>query len=218
MIEQKPVQTDDQTTPSIKDVRERIEQAVEAVSGSASTHLTKWLQVPTDSSFKRAVDSDCRVRARAVGALLSPDGKPYNPTSLSSSIAPKKNWEAIDKQLKSGYAVIVEGTPSHVCGEKSYFIIEGGIGFHVLVFLAVGIDSKERCFYLGFDPDVSATEDARARWTKIAPASVKTIDDTDQSTKIIKVMLLGESPDVFGPLIRKYYVDTSKLFPGIRHV
>ena len=216
MIEQEPVRENDETTPPVEDVKERIAQAVHETPKSAFEHLKTWLQMPADSSFGKPMDKDCRVRAKDVGGLLSPgEGGLYTPSSLATSFGVQARWEAIEKELKAHRAVQVEGASSHVCGALSYFNGAEEIGFHVLVFLAVGADEKGR-FYLGFDPDISATEEARAKWQELAPDQVKILDDTAQSTQMIEAMLLGESPHGFGPLIRKYYVDTSKPFPVIK--
>ncbi|MBP2325154.1 hypothetical protein JOF56_005539 [Kibdelosporangium banguiense] len=57
-------------------------------------------------------------------------------------------------------------------------------------------------------------------WKELVPegTKIKDLESTDQSTKILKAMLLGDSTHGFGPLIRKYYVDTTKKFPTIPRV
>jgi hypothetical protein len=219
MIGQKSVQTGDKTAPStITEIRKKITEAVGAAEGSAFKRLETWLQMPADSTFKAAMDKNCKGRADDVGGRLSSGGKAYKPTSLAATLDAKGTWKAIDAKLAAGQAVTIEGASSHVCGDKSYFINkEKDVGFHVIVFLAAGVDSDGSGFYLGFDPDVSATEESRTKWNELVPAStkLKELDDTDQSTKILTAMLLGGSTDGFGPLIRKYYVDTTKKFPAI---
>jgi hypothetical protein len=219
VIEQKSVQAGDKTTSStIVEIRKKIADAVEATDDVAFKRLQTWLQMPTDSTVKGAMDRDCKVRAEAVGGRLSTGGKAYKPASLSATLDAKATWKGIDAKLAAGLAVTIEGASSHVCGGKSYFVNkENDIGFHVIVLLAVGADSEGNGFYLGFDPDVSATEESRTKWNVVVPAStkVKEIADVDESAKIVKAMLLGDSADGFGPLIRKYYVDTTKKFPAI---
>lgn len=38
-----------------------------------------------------------------------------------------------------------------------------------------------------------------------------------KSIEVIKAMILGDSPDGFGPLVRKYYVETDKALPKITY-
>lgn len=221
MIGQKPVHIGDKAAPTIVDISKKITAAVDATEGSVFKRLETWLQMPTDSTFTTSIDKNCRGRADDTGARLSSDGKVYKPTSLAATLDPKGTWKAIDTKLAAGHAVVIEGASSHVCGDNSYFIDkEKGLGFHVIIFLAVGADSDGSSFYLGFDPDVSATEESRKKWNELVPAStkIKDLDSADQGTKIIKAMLLGDSTHGFGPLIRKYYVDTTKKFPPIPRV
>jgi hypothetical protein len=217
MIEQKRVEIGATTAPTLVDISKKITDAVEATTGTAFARLKTWLQMPTDSTFKGALDKDCKVRAAEVGNKLSTGGKAYQPGSLSAMPNAKATWASIDKKLATGVAVTVEGASSHVCGDKSYFPNEHNTGFHVIVFLAAGDDSDGKHFYLGFDPDVSATEASRTKWNEVVSAStnIKEVTDTEQSTAIIKAMLLGDSTHAFGPLIRKYYVDIDKKFPPI---
>ena len=217
MIEQKRVETGATTAPTLVAISAKITAAVDATTGTAFERLKTWLQMPTDSTFKAALDKDCKVRAVDVGNRLSTGGKAYNPGSLAAMINPKTTWASIDAKLAGGVAVVIEGSSGHVCGDRSYFPNVAGTGFHVLVFLAAGDDSDGRHFYLGFDPDVSATEASRKKWDDVVPegTKIKEVTDTAESTKIIKAMLLGDSTHAFGPLIRKYYVDTTKKFPPI---
>lgn len=215
MIEQKPVQVGDKTAPaSISDIRQRITLAVEATEGTALARLKVWLQMPADTTVG---DNDCKVRAEDVGTRLSTDGKKaYLESSLSVALNLKQRWEAIDKKLTAGQAVAINGAANYVGGDKSNF----KLGFHVIVFLAVGTDADGGRFYLGFDPDISATEASRAKWKELVPVStsIAGITDTAKSVQIIKAMILGDSTSGFGPLVRKYYVDTTKAFPKPKYV
>lgn len=219
MIEQKRVGIGATTAPTLLEISKKITEAVDATKGSAFERLKTWLQMPTSSTFKGALDKDCKVRAIDVGNRLSTGGKAHQSGSLSSMLDPhiKATWTGIDTKLATGVAVTIEGASSHVCGDKSYFPNRDNTGFHVIVFLAAGNDSDGRHFYLGFDPDVSATEASRTKWNEVVSAStnIKEVTDTEQSTAILKAMLLGDSTHAFGPLIRKYYVDTAKKFPPI---
>ncbi|MFK8906407.1 hypothetical protein [Streptomyces sp. YS-3] len=217
MIEQAYVQAADQTTPAVQDIRDRISQAVDATVGSARDRLTCWLQIPIDSMFTKMIDSDCQGRARRVGALLSPETGLHVPSDLSMPFEIEGKWAALEEAVKAGRAVFVNGPAEHVGGSASKFTT----GFHVIVFLAVGQELSGRRYYLGFDPDVSATAESRRMWQPLVlgetEKKVATFDDV-KSVRIIKAMILGDAQDGFGPLIRKYYVETDKAFPKISRV
>lgn len=217
-IEQAAVQEGDQTSPPIREIKQRIERAVERVSNSASEHLITWLQMPEDPSFGRMIKGDCEKRAKDLSGRLCGEGLgSYQPSSLMQRSGIPERWSAIDRALEAGRAAPIKGASFYVCGRRSNFTRTNDIGYHVIVFLGVGTDSDKRKFYLGLDPDTGATDEARAKWQELAPADLSTITETAQSTRIIKEMILGEPPHVFGPLIRKYYVDTNKAFPPLKY-
>jgi hypothetical protein len=218
MIEQRPVQAGDQTAPaSIQDIRGRITRAVDATQGSALDRLKIWLQMPSEPGF---TDPTCLIRAADVGARLSSTGQQsYEPPSLASAIGLQGRWKAIDAQLQAGTAVKVKGSTGHVGGSRSRFLdVKDNTGFHVIVFLAKGTAADARGFYLGFDPDVTATDETRAKWAELIPAntSFQNINDPVRSVEIIKAMIVGDVQTGFGPLVRKYYIDTSVAFPPIK--
>jgi hypothetical protein len=221
VIDQAYVQSGDETTPTVKDIRERISQAVDTTTGTALERLTCWLQMPADTTFKRMLDSDCQGRARRVGGLLSREtGGLYEPSGLSVKFRVPEKWSAIDKAVKAGRAVYVNGSTGHVGGALSHFKNDSNIGFHVIVFLAVGQEIEGRGYYLGFDPDVSATEESRAAWTALVAGGTQTKPQdfsAAKSLEVIKSMILGTAESGFGPLVRKYYVDTTDAFPQIIH-
>lgn len=219
MIEQAYVQAADQTTPTIQAIRARISQAVDATPGPVLDRLKAWLQMPTDSMFMGMMDNDCQVRAQRVGALLSPGaGGLYEPSDLSVPLTIESKWAAVSEAVQADRAVFINGSTGHVGGSESKFNNKLNSGFHVIVFLAVGQEPSERSYYLGFDPDVSATAESRAKWKPLVlggtEARVGKFDDA-KSTQVLKAMILGDSQDGFGPLVRKYYVDTHKAFPKI---
>ncbi|MFI8280624.1 hypothetical protein ACIGBH_38165 [Streptomyces sp. NPDC085929] len=179
----------------------------------------RWLQMPADSTFAKMSDSDCQVRAKRVGGLLSPgEGGLCEPSDLSVAIGVPAKWTAIDKAVKAERAVYVNGSTGHVGGPQSKFNNERNAGFRVIVFLAVGQESEGRGYYLGFDPDVSATTESRAAWKALVTGDPETKPQDFSATKspeVIKSMILGSTEGGFGPLVRKYYVDTTKAFPKI---
>ena len=217
MIEQQPVQAGDRTTPTITDIRQRIAVAVDGTQGTAFERLKTWLQMPIEPDFVEAVDRRCEARAQDVGTLLSPAGMgPFTPASLASKFGVEDRWITIDKKLVGGQAVAVQGNTGHVGGSRSYFLRKDNAGYHTVVFLAKGTDAGGRDFHLGLDPDASATDASRAKWVQLVPAGTRLQSlSVAESTQLIKAMILGDSPDGFGPLVRKYYVDTKAAFPPI---
>lgn len=221
MIEQAYVQVGDETVPTIRNIKERISRAVDATRGTGPERLNCWLQMPTDSTFAGMSDSDCQVRAERVGGLLSRGAERlYKPSSLSVPINLPGKWAAIDEALRDERAVYVNGSPGHVGGAQSKFNNEHNIGFHVILFLAVGREAEGRGYYLGFDPDVSATTESRAAWKELVAGDTETKPQdftAVRSLEIIKLMILGSAEGGFGPLVRKYYVDTTRTFPKIAY-
>ncbi|WP_327302250.1 hypothetical protein OG730_00825 [Streptomyces sp. NBC_01298] len=217
MIEQAHVQAGDKPTPALKDIRDRIATAVgETEGGTGLKRLTCWLQMPVDSAFGKMMDVNCQERAKVVGALLSPgEGRLFTPADLGSVINASAAWTGIDTALKSERAVYVNGPASHVGGAESNF----KSGFHVIVFLAVGKDADDRVYYLGLDPDVSATTESRAAWKALVSGEPETKPEEFTPAKslgVVKSMILGDKDAGFGPLVRKYYVDTTAKFPRIK--
>lgn len=217
MIAQAYVRVGDKPTPALKDIRERISKAVDATEGSTGLkRLACWLQMPVDSTFGKMMDSNCQARAKEVGALLSPGtGGLFTPADLGSVLSPSAAWNGIDAALKAERAVYVNGPADHVGGARSKFTS----GFHVIVFLAVGEDSDESVYYLGLDPDVSATEESRAAWKALVAGEPETKPEEFTAAKslgVVKSMILGDEEGGFGPLVRKYYVNTTAKFPKIK--
>ncbi|WP_299531979.1 hypothetical protein [uncultured Streptomyces sp.] len=226
MTEQKLFQPADVADPTVASLRARIEAAVDnhpaPNTGTALERVTFWLQAPTDSMFSGVLDRRCDARGeRAAAALTAHADGPYNPADLSATGDVTAKWTAISNILHANRAVTVKGPTDHVGGPKSLFFQANGAGFHVIVLLATGNDGGPggRPFFLAFDPDVSATAETRLGWT-----TRKTVGDT--KTKLsaltradaiehIKLMLLGTNANGFGPLIRKYYIDTTAVFPAI---
>ncbi|WUH92614.1 hypothetical protein OG900_22560 [Streptomyces sp. NBC_00433] len=227
MIEQAHVQQADVTDPAVASLRTRIGAAIDnnpaPGTGTVLDRVTFWLQLPTTTMVTAMLDKLCEARGKRVGTALSSLGAGglYDPADLSAAGDITAKWTAISERLHADRAVTVKGPTDHVGGPKSLFIQPNGAGFHVIVLLATGNDGGPggRPFFLAFDPDVSATTEARQTWT-----TKKTVGDT--VTKVsaltntdaiaqIKLMLLGNDPNSFGPLIRKYYVDTTVAFPAI---
>ncbi|MHA6764460.1 hypothetical protein [Streptacidiphilus sp. PAMC 29251] len=223
MIEQAYVQAGDVTTPAIATLRARISQAIDnTVAAGALDRLKVWLQMPTDSTFfNGTLDKLCGERAKDVGDRLSPGaGGLYDPADLSAALDIAAKWTAISDILHSDRAVTVKGPTGHVGGAKSTFNNKDGTGFHVIVLLATGQELGGRHFFLGFDPDVSATTESRNAWIPFALGGAGTVAKVSAFTdakcaQVIKAMILGNAQAGFGPLVRKYYVDAAASFPAI---
>ncbi|MFG2819744.1 hypothetical protein ACGFX4_09985 [Kitasatospora sp. NPDC048365] len=224
MIEQAYVQIGDVTTPTVATLRARISQAIDAtVAATALDRLKVWLQMPTDSTFFNGVlDKLCGERAKDLGERLSPGaGGLYEPGDLSAAVEIAPKWAGISTILHGDRAVTLNGPTGHVAGSKSTFHNKQGTGFHVILLLATGQEPGGRSFFLGLDPDVSATPESRNAWIPVALGGAGTVAKVSAFTdakcnQVIKAMILGNSPDGFGPLVRKYYVDTTASFPAIK--
>jgi len=115
-----------------------------------------------------------------------------------------KQWAAVDKTLAEGTPVIIKGLDTFIGGEKSKY--RSGTSHHVVLFLAKGMEED---FYVGYDPDVSATAATLAAWKLAADYS------GGDTNRVICNMVLGTGEKVLGPLCRKYYVDKKLAFPQI---
>jgi len=174
------------------------------------------LQLPIDRDFTNMVDKDCKVRAQRVAAELSREaGGLYTPSDLSVPLATESKWAAIDKAVEAGRGAVIDGPAGHVGGIESMY----QFSFHVIVFLAVEKQQKpsKRRYYLGFNPDVGAAAESRAKWkSPVAAGGTEAMAqglNGAQSVELINAMILGDSQDGFGPLVRKYYIQTDKAFP-----
>ncbi|MFG2394141.1 hypothetical protein ACGFYF_35370 [Streptomyces lavendulae] len=91
----------------------------------------------------------------------------------------------------------------------------------MIVFLAVGKDADGSFYYLGLDPDVSATTESRAAWKALVAGDPETKPEEFTPAKslgVVKSMILGDGDTAFGPLVRKYCVDTTAKFPKIKRL
>ncbi|MFB7512184.1 hypothetical protein [Streptomyces sp. NPDC056144] len=227
MIEQAYVQQGDVTNPTVAALRTRIGNAIDnnppPGAGTALDRVTYWLQAPTTSMFTTTLDKLCEARGKRLGIVLSSAaaGGLWEPADLSAADDIMGKWNGIRDRLHLDRAATVKGPTGHVGGSRSLFLREDGAGFHVIILLATGTDGGPggRSFFLGFDPDVSATPESRMAWV-----IKKTLGDTAakvatmthaEAVAHIKLMILGNDPSGFGPLIRKYYVDTTTAFPAI---
>ncbi|MBM9624732.1 hypothetical protein [Streptomyces zhihengii] len=227
MIEQAYLEAADVTNPPVASLRARIGAAIDSSpapgTGTVLDRVSFWLQLPTDTTVAGMLDKLCEARGKRVGTALSSAaaGGLYDPADLSAAVDITDKWAGIGERLHADRAVTVKGPTGHVGGPRSLFIQANGAGFHVIVLLATGNDGGPggRPFFLAFDPDVSAVTEARQTWTtrRTIGDTVKKVSALSEADAIahIKLMLLGNDPNRFGPLLRKYYVDTAAAFPAI---
>ncbi|MGW4645878.1 hypothetical protein [Kitasatospora sp. NPDC004289] len=223
MVDQAYVQAGDVTEPAIATLRGRLSQAIDdTVAATALDRAKVWLQMPVDSTFFNGMlDSLCGERAKDLGERLSPGvGGLYNPADLAVAPDIAAKWEAIGGILHADRAVTLKGPTWHVGGAKSGFLTKDRSGFHVIVLLATGQEPGGRRFVLALDPDVSATVETQKAWIPWAVGGtvgrVSVYSDA-KCTQVLKAMVLGGSPDGFGPLVRKYYVNPAEAFPPVKH-
>ena len=198
--EQKPLEGNEITTPALAEIRGLFEKKI-----PTNPDIQFWLQVPKVGEEKS--DSGCYKRAVGLEATLKPDGanstgpKDFTkkfPTPLADQ------WIGVDKLLEAKRPVIITALDTFIGGEKSAF--RGGTSQHVMLFLAKGTEAG-REFYVGYDPDFSATDATQAAWQNARSGNAESI---------ISTMVFGTEGKVLGPLFRKYYIiDKTVFFPTI---
>lgn len=206
-IPQSPVLGTEKTTPTLDVIRGLLASKI-PTTGVTPEKVVYWLQAPPWGSSGKSADSRCDIRGPALAKELLPSGvasapgaREFKTSTAYSSLA--SQWEGVDNLLKKAVPVMIKGRDQFVGGEKSVF--NKGESFHVVLFLAYGKDDGKD-FYVGYDPDISATDATRKAWDIAAQ------DNIDNA---ITNMILGTGVGGLGPLCRKYYVDKESLFPGL---
>ncbi len=225
-MEQKPIKGD--STLDVNWIRQKFAAAL-GPSDLEFSVLNRWLQAPVSKAG--TPDKDCEIRAKKLAPLLNRTGNPYE-ASLAVDMAYgtsfQQKWAHVDKTLAAGTVVILKGPAGAVGGQKSVF----QDGFHVVLLLDVRLEAnkskptyvgeKRRPCYVGFDPDISATEESQRLWDKLVKESGSSNDKLESLEKsklsvILRKMIFGEGIAGVGPLIRKYYPDRSKGLGKINH-
>ncbi|OUL98331.1 hypothetical protein [Variovorax sp. JS1663] len=166
----------------------------------------------------------CNIRAEALAPVLSKAGEK---SGLLASMmrAPGKTieqkWTAVEEALNKGRALVIEGRGTEISGDKSKFATF--TSFHAFVLLQVIEDGEKKKWFIGFDPDVSATTETRDLWNSLIRAAFNTQDvelgkwnaqvkDLDRNALhgILTTMILGATASGFGPLVRRYAIDRTK--------
>ncbi|GAA4355510.1 hypothetical protein GCM10023165_47710 [Variovorax defluvii] len=184
--------------------------------------LKDWLQAYVGAGGELL--GGCNIRAAALAPLLSKAGEK---SGLLASLlkAPGKTieqkWAAAEDALNNGRALVIEGRGTEISGDKSKFA--NLTSFHAFVLLQVVEDGERKKWFVGFDPDVSATTETRELWNSLIKAAFDTQDvdlgkwnekvkdlDRDRLHRILTTMILGTTAHGFGPLVRRYAIDRTK--------
>jgi hypothetical protein len=216
-ILQKTVVGTETTTPKLTVIRELLLSRIPTTDVTA-VNIDGWLQAPPLDKEKedkegtsKKSDSLCEGRASALATLLRPlsvTGIPQPKEFKSKAITTLAvQWAGVDKLLGELTPVMIKGLDTFVGGATSVF--NKGHSFHVVLFLAYGKDDGEdgKDFYVGYDPDISATVATNDAWKIAAKGDMN---------GIIKSMVLGTGVGGLGPLCRKYYVDKTTVFPVLK--
>jgi hypothetical protein len=209
------------TVPDLNELRGRFETKLGAEHACDFLFLSKWLQAPVLKEGGQ--DRGCDMRAEDLALRLCEQGSKSINTgaTLRQPLNISQKWEGVTANLQKGHTVIIIAAADQVGGDKSKF----EDGMHAVIFLSSGVDNSgenraEKRFYIVFDPDVYATEASRNLWAKLVTnKGVKNEDvknlERPRLYEIMRTMILGETPNHFGPLVRKYYPDTGKALKRI---
>lgn len=220
-MDQKPIKGTGHTALSLNEIRQKFESALGPASECTFLVLKDWLQAPVSDTG--LADNLCDQRAHALAKRLNRNNKePFEPkliVALGSATFEKK-WEEVDRHLLDNTIVILKGPAKAVGGTASVF----KQSYHAMLLLSVRLEGagktgdkagRKRSCYVGFDPDISATQESRDLWGKLVGecqttnSGVKNLTAA-QLSRIVKTMILGEGTTGVGPLIRKYYPDRTK--------
>lgn len=169
-MQQKQIKEGGKTAVGLHAIRQLFETQLGASHKCSFDTLKFWLQAPVLPTGK--ADSDCERRAANLAPLLSRSPKPYLRPNLSAKIlgdsSHQKRWELIDAAVTEGRVVYLYGPAPEVGSMSSVF---RDVGHHVVLLLSPGIEGKEEKYYVGFDPDISATEMSKNLWVRLIAAA-----------------------------------------------
>jgi hypothetical protein len=193
------------TAPTLAEVRQMFAQHI-PTAGVTDEDIIFWLQAPDG---KGATDKLCEIRGPRIAEKLKPADtrlvprpRSFDTNTVISPLA--KQWAGVDSTLQQRTPVLIRGPDKFIGGDKSIF--SGGTSHHVILFLARGVETGSgKEFYVGFDPDISATTATRTAYD-IAKGN---------KNSVISDMILGTGGQVLGPLCRKYYPVKTETFPKI---
>jgi hypothetical protein len=209
-IKQKALSGSTKAKPELATARQTFKEHLVADATKNKTLLKTWLQHPDTGEAGTRADGNCVNRAKGLSQILGGSATVYDP-SVDTKIDPfAAKWGKIDKLLEQKKVVPITGQATFVGGEKSTFTQKNS--HHVVILVAKGHDS-EGDFYVVFDPDINATEASQEAWTDaLAGRKLANLSVPDQEA-LISTMLFDETGAGFGPLFRKYYIETKEPFP-----
>ena len=214
----------------LADVRGRIVAKLGGPLQCEFQQLKRWLQTYVDPGGNLL--GGCGVRADDLAPLLAAAGKrsgtvhSYFNSPLKPS--PEEAWTSVGNALKRGQTIVIKGRGQEVSGEESNFA--NSTTWHAFVLLHVfekeqsKPDEKTKPeWFIGFDPDCSATSETKALWTRLLQEAfespnteVRLLNERvgtlspQKLHQIIKTMILGSTDTGFGPLVRMYAIDISR--------
>jgi hypothetical protein len=221
-IEQKLIAPGSDMEGVLADVRTRFVAQLGQPDQCDFTTFEKWLQAYAGPGGKLL--GNCNIRADGLAPLLTKAGE--NSGWLKSMMnAPGKpidqKWAAVATALNKGRALIIEGRGTEISGDQSNFA--DSKTFHAFVLLQSIEDRDGKKWFIGFDPDVSATTETRTLWNSLIRAAFRTQDEQLASWnekvrdlngnalhEVLTKMILGTTPNGFGPLVRAYAIDRTR--------
>lgn len=225
-IEQKYIESGSATESALTGVRGRFVAKLGSASDCTFDKLTQWLQAYVDPGGQLL--GKCLVRAEALAPMLTKadqkSGWLKTMMKAPTKTVPQR-WEAVEAALSKGQALVIEGRGTEISGDQSKFA--KSTGFHAFVLLQVIEDGDGKKWFVGFDPDVSATAETQRLWNNSIRAAFDTEDEdlgkwndkvkdlkADKLYEILTTMVLGTTTSGFGPLVRRYAIDTTKELEG----
>jgi len=227
-IEQKSIESGSAMETALAEVRGRFVAKLGLASDCTFDKLTQWLQAYVDPGGQLL--GKCLVRAEALAPVLTKTDQKSGWLKTMMKAPTKtipQRWEAVEAALNKGQALVIEGRGTEISGDKSKFA--KSTGFHAFVLLQVIEDGDKKKWFIGFDPDVSATAETQKLWNNLIRAAFDTTDKdenlgkwneqvkdlkADKLHEILTTMVLGTTASGFGPLVRGYAIDTKKELEG----
>jgi hypothetical protein len=227
-IEQKYIESGSAMESALTGVRGRFVAKLGSASDCTFDKLTQWLQAYVDPGGQLL--GKCLVRAEALAPMLTKADQKSGWLKTMMKAPAKtipQRWEAVEAALNKGQALVIEGRGTEISGDQSKFA--KSTGFHAFVLLQVIEDGDGKKWFIGFDPDVSATAETQKLWNNWIRAAFDTKDKdedlgkwndqvkdlkADKLYEILTTMVLGTTTTGFGPLVRRYAIDTAKELEG----
>jgi hypothetical protein len=221
-IEQKLIESGSDMERALAETRGRFVAKLGPSTDCDFDKFQKWLQAYVKPGG--GLLGGCNTRAEDLAPLLNKAGQQSGLVRSMMNLPGKtfeQKWDAVEAALNKGQVLIIEGRGTEVSGVKSNFAELQS--FHTFVLLQVVEDGDKKKWFIGFDPDVSATTETRDLWNSLIRAAFKTEDEQldkwndkvkdlgrNKLHEILTTMILGTTTSGFGPLVRRYAIDRAK--------